>query len=102
MGKKIFITTDLVSHEHSRKKLVQVRVKDEGPGIAPEDFEKLFVKFARLRAKPTNNENSTRLGLSIVRKFTELLEGKVWCESEYGQGATFIVELPESIRKKNK
>jgi two-component system, sensor histidine kinase and response regulator len=102
MGKKIFITTDLVTQEHSRKKRVQVRVKDEGPGIAPEDFEKLFVKFARLRAKPTNNENSTRLGLSIVRKFTELLEGKVWCESEYGQGATFILELPESIRKKNK
>ncbi len=73
---------------------VRVEVQDEGPGLSPEDQKKLFGKFARLSAKPTGGEHSTGLGLSIVKKMVEAMNGKVWCESELGQGATFIVEFP--------
>ena len=77
---------------------VRVEVQDEGAGISPEDMKKLFVKFARLSAVPTGGEHSTGLGLSIVKKMVEAMNGRVWCESGVGDGlssgATFIVELP--------
>ncbi|MBI3415191.1 MAG: hybrid sensor histidine kinase/response regulator [Verrucomicrobia bacterium] len=72
---------------------VRVEVQDEGPGLSVEDQKKLFGKFARLSAKPTGGEHSTGLGLSIVKKMVEAMNGKVWCESELGSGATFIVEF---------
>ena len=75
-------------------------VQDEGPGLSTEDRKKLFCKFARLSAKPTGGEHSTGLGLSIVKKMVEAMNGKVWCESEPGKGATFIVELPVDDSKR--
>ena len=72
-------------------------VQDEGPGLSAEDQKKLFGKFARLSAKPTGGEHSTGLGLSIVKKMVEAMKGQVWCESEPGKGATFIVSLPASV-----
>jgi two-component system sensor histidine kinase/response regulator len=69
-------------------------VQDEGPGLSAEDQQKLFGKFARLSAKPTGGEHATGLGLSIVKRLVEAMNGRVWCESELGEGATFIVELP--------
>ncbi|MFY8000256.1 MAG: tetratricopeptide repeat-containing sensor histidine kinase, partial [Candidatus Kapaibacteriota bacterium] len=73
---------------------VRVEVQDQGEGISEEDMKKLFGKFARLSARPTGGEHSTGLGLSIVKRMVEAMNGKVWCESELGKGATFIVELP--------
>jgi signal transduction histidine kinase/ligand-binding sensor domain-containing protein len=87
-GKRVFIRI------LNNGEWVRVEVEDEGQGISQEDMKKLFGKFARLSARPTGGENSTGLGLSIVKKMVEALNGKVWCESEEGQGATFIVELP--------
>jgi signal transduction histidine kinase len=75
---------------------IRVEVQDEGEGISPDDMTKLFGKFARLSARPTGGEHSTGLGLSIVKKMVEAMNGRVWCESELGKGATFIVELPKS------
>jgi signal transduction histidine kinase len=76
---------------------IRVEVQDEGPGISAEDMTKLFGKFARLTAQPTGGEHSTGLGLSIVRRMVEAMQGRVWCESELGRGATFIVELPRAV-----
>ena len=73
---------------------LRIEVQDEGPGISQADMKKMFGKFARLSAQPTGGEHSTGLGLSIVKKMVEAMKGRVWCESELGKGATFIVELP--------
>jgi signal transduction histidine kinase len=62
--------------------------------LTDDDKSKLFGKFARLSAQPTGGEHSTGLGLSIVKKMVEVMQGRVWCESELGCGATFVVELP--------
>jgi signal transduction histidine kinase len=72
---------------------VRIEIQDEGEGISEEDMKKLFGKFARLTARPTGGEHSTGLGLSIVKRMVEAMNGKVWCESELGKGSTFIVEL---------
>ena len=72
---------------------VQVRVRDEGPGLTDEDKTKLFGRFQRLSAQPTGSESSTGLGLSIVKKIVELHGGQVWAESVLGKGTTFIAEF---------
>ena len=87
-GKNIFVRL-----RHSAES-VRCEVRDEGPGLSPEDQKKLFGKFARLSAKPTGGEHSTGLGLAIVKKMAEAMHGRVWCESELGSAATFIVEFP--------
>lgn len=68
-------------------------IKDQGPGISEEDQLLLFKKFQKLSARPTAGEGSTGLGLSIVKKYVDAMNGKTWCESKLGKGAKFIVEL---------
>ena len=87
-GKEIFVRV------HRAGDGVRCEVQDQGPGLSAEDQKKLFGKFARLSAKPTGGEHSTGLGLSIVKKMVEAMNGKVWCASEAGHGATFLVEFP--------
>jgi signal transduction histidine kinase len=73
-----------------------IGIKDEGPGISSDDQKKLFHKFQQLSARPTAGESSTGLGLSIVKKYTELMNGNVWCESEPGKGAKFVVTFKKA------
>lgn len=87
-GKPIVVRQLTVSDQ------IRIEVQDQGPGLTAEDQKKLFGKFARLSAKPTGGEPSVGLGLSIVRRMMEAMRGRVGCESEPGQGATFFVELP--------
>ena len=76
---------------------IRFEIQDEGPGILEEDKPYLFHKFRKLNARPTDGESSTGLGLSIVKKYVEAMNGKVWCESEFGHGAKFIVEFEKKI-----
>jgi ligand-binding sensor domain-containing protein/signal transduction histidine kinase len=90
----------LIQNAESNRR-VQIIVKDEGPGLSKEDQQKLFGRFAKLTPRPTAGEHSTGLGLSIVKQLVEAMNGRVWCESELGQGTAFIVELPEGQSKDN-
>jgi len=78
--------------ESSTDKFI-THIVDQGPGLSDDDKELLFKKFQRLSAQPTAGEQSTGIGLSIVKKYVELMGGEVWCESEIGQGATFKVSF---------
>lgn len=73
---------------------VHFSVQDQGPGLSDEDKSKLFGLFQRLSAQPTGTESSNGVGLAIVKQIVELHGGRVWAESEYGSGSTFIVEMP--------
>lgn len=75
---------------------VRFDIIDQGPGITAEDRSKLFQKFQTLRARPTNGESSSGLGLSIVKELVRLLKGTIQVESENGNGSCFIVRLPHS------
>lgn len=69
-------------------------VSDQGPGLTDEERQRVFDAFSRLRARPTGGEGSTGLGLSIVKRLTEAMSGRVTCTSEPGKGSTFAVDLP--------
>lgn len=82
---------------HTEGDRLVIAVQDEGPGIAPEDWPKLFKRFQRLSAQPTNNEHSSGLGLSIVKALTEKMGAQVEVESEVGQGTTFRLVFPFAL-----
>lgn len=73
---------------------VRFSIADHGAGLSDDDQKKLFGKFQKLTPRPTGNESSTGLGLSIVKRIVELHSGKVWAESQLGRGSTFFIELP--------
>jgi signal transduction histidine kinase len=68
-------------------------IEDQGPGLTQEDMQLLFQKYQKLSARPTGGEQSTGLGLSIVKKYVEAMKGCVWCESKPGEGAIFKVQF---------
>ncbi|MFY7666579.1 tetratricopeptide repeat protein [Flavobacterium sp.] len=68
-------------------------VRDEGPGISDTDQTKLFRKFQKLTARPTNGEASTGLGLAIVKQLAERLNGSIEVSSTLGEGTTFSLIL---------
>lgn len=72
---------------------VTFSVKDQGPGITPQEREQLFQKFTVLSAKPTGGEIATGLGLAIVKEIVEAHKGRITVESEPNRGSTFIIEL---------
>jgi signal transduction histidine kinase len=72
---------------------VQIKVRDEGPGISPEDQRKIFAQYTRADASPTGGEKSTGLGLFIVQRIMHELQGSVTCTSAPGEGATFTLHL---------
>ncbi len=75
--------------------IAQCIVRDEGPGFTALDKERMFRRYVRLSARPTAGEPSTGLGLSIVHKLVQAMQGELVCESVPGKGATFIVRLPQ-------
>jgi signal transduction histidine kinase len=72
---------------------VRISVADTGPGIAPEDRERIFEEFQQTDAGGEQHEG-TGLGLALSRRFVELHGGRIWLESELGRGSTFTFALP--------
>ena len=75
-------------------KMVSVCISDTGAGIPDEELSKLFNEFQPLSVKPTNNEKSTGLGLSIVKKIIDAHKGIIEVLSQVGVGSTFSFKLP--------
>lgn len=79
-----------VAVEIRRARLV---VSDQGPGISAGDQTRLFRLFGRAAARPTGGEPSSGLGLVVVKRLAEAMQGRAGCESVPGLGASFWVEL---------
>lgn len=72
---------------------VLVQVEDNGPGISPEDQDRLFEEFVRIRASAGKSRGSG-LGLSIVKRAADVHGGDARVNSRLGEGSTFTLELP--------
>ncbi|WP_210465692.1 sensor histidine kinase [Rufibacter roseolus] len=86
------ITTTL----EDRDDTVLIKISDDGIGI-PKDLQPiLFDKFTKARREGLHGEKSVGLGMSIIKNIVELHKGKIWFESQEGQGSTFFVEVPKT------
>jgi signal transduction histidine kinase len=81
---------DVSARLHDRQ--VEVAVADTGPGIAPDDVDRIFEEFDQ--GSGAQNGDGTGLGLPLSRKFVELHGGRLWVESVVGAGSTFRFTLP--------
>ncbi len=86
-GKVVEIS--IISHDQH----IQIRVRDQGPGVPMGEEHRLFKKFSRLSTQPTAGESSSGLGLSLVKRYMELMKGRVWHERPTDKGAIFAVEF---------
>lgn len=87
-GSRVDVTMEVAGDQ------VLIGVRDEGPGIAADQLEKLFKPFSKTGARPTGGERSTGLGLVIVQRIVQGHGGEVRVESEVGVGSRFVVVLP--------
>ncbi|TDU72856.1 signal transduction histidine kinase [Prosthecobacter fusiformis] len=76
------------------KDSVAIQICDEGPGLSEADQANLFKKFSKLTPRPTGGESSNGLGLWIVHRMAQGMNGSVECHSQLGKGTTFTLSLP--------
>jgi signal transduction histidine kinase len=78
----------------TRDEEVWVTVADNGVGVPPDQYERIFKRFYQVEDPLDRHHEGMGLGLAIVKELVELHQGRVWVESEAGEGSTFIVALP--------
>jgi two-component system sensor histidine kinase/response regulator len=83
-----------VALEKNSDDYVQISVDDTGPGILPEEKNKIFSKFYQLADVDKQKPKGSGLGLAISKALVEMHGGRIWVESEVGKGSTFSFTLP--------
>ena len=76
-----------------------IKVRDTGPGISAADQAKLFQEFEQADNAITRKKGGTGLGLAISKRIIEMHGGKIWVESQPGQGSTFAFSLPVIVER---
>lgn len=88
---------DIALSADARGEHLVLRVADTGEGIAPEELPRVFERFYRGDKARPSEQGSSGLGLAIAKALVEAHGGKIRAESEPGDGATFIIELPRTL-----
>ncbi len=73
---------------------VTCEIRDEGPGLSPDDAKRLFQPYQTLSNKPTGTEHSSGLGLAICKELVALHQGEIGFRNNEGRGATFWIRIP--------
>ena len=89
------ISIDVKARDSSKKKLIQIDVKDSGIGMTQEQLDKLFQAFTQADASTTRKYGGTGLGLTIVQNLARLMGGDVSVKSELGKGTMFTVTIQD-------
>jgi len=77
----------------------KISVRDTGVGIREEDMNKLFSEFLHIESGLIRKPDGTGLGLAISKNLVEMCKGKIWAQSEYGEGSTFTFLIPLKFEK---
>ena len=93
----IALTVERAPHPQSDEDWITFRIADTGIGMAPEEQERLFQPFMQADSSTTRRYGGTGLGLTISRRFCEMLGGTIDLESQKGRGTLFTVYLPTSL-----
>ncbi len=91
-----FQKTVITVHSKAEADHVLIIIKDQGQGFKKEEMAQVFAKNKVLSALPTAKESASGVGLFIVKKYVDMMNGKIWLESEEEVGSTFFVKLPKS------
>jgi PAS domain S-box-containing protein len=83
-----------VAVEKNGNDYIQISVADTGPGILPEERNRIFSKFYQVANIEKQKPKGSGLGLAISKALVEMHGGKIWMESEIGRGSTFYFTLP--------
>ena len=94
-GNSHVITHVRISAEQTGREWT-ISVRDNGPGIAPEHHQRIFLPLKRLHG---NEIPGTGIGLAVCRKIVERHNGRIWVQSSVGKGATFYFTLPVAAAK---
>ncbi len=81
---------------HTDDRGLTFAIEDNGPGVRPEDRERIFEKFGQAQTRAEGRKQSTGLGLTFCKMVVEAHGGRIWLESEVGKGSTFYVFIPRS------
>jgi signal transduction histidine kinase len=84
----------IVIRAYRAESAVHISVRDQGPGIPPEDQERIFERFEKGQPTPRHDGSGIGLGLAVVRELSRMHGGDAWVESVPGTGSTFTVSLP--------
>jgi PAS domain S-box-containing protein len=96
-GIRVVLDKEIISVESETKYLAILKVIDTGIGIAPEDFNLIFEEYRQVSTGLSRSFQGTGLGLTITKRFVEILGGEITVESKLGTGTTFTVKLPMSV-----
>ena len=81
--------------------VITIAVSDTGIGIAPEDQAAIFEEFRQVGREDARKQEGTGLGLTLAKKFVELHGGRIWVQSQVGQGSTFSFTLPVRLDERS-
>lgn len=96
------ITLDVQNTKVPLGEKILFKVADTGNGIKEEDQDKVFVKGERLESSLENEIEGSGYGLAITKEYLEMIDGKIWFETEYRVGTTFYIEVPQKVVHKEK
>lgn len=88
-------TVKLIIEDHNDQLLV--KVTDTGTGIHPDDLPHVFDRFYQSKQPDAPTQGGTGIGLSLCKELAELLDGRIWAESELGKGSIFYFEFPKKL-----
>ena len=95
------VSIECVETVSAGKPMVQLTVRDEGPGIPAEQLERIFDPFQQADAAG-RQAGGVGLGLAICRRIIDAQQGRIWAESSVGQGAAFVMTLPVAGGKRRR
>ncbi|ESA32169.1 pas domain s-box [Leptolyngbya sp. Heron Island J] len=91
------ITISINSENTLKGQWINFRIQDTGIGMLPEQLQKIFNAFAQADSSTTRKYGGTGLGLTITKRFVQMMGGTVNVESDIGKGTTFTVRIPTTV-----